>query len=403
MKSYHVSDVLKQILIYTIFVFIMFGSRDTWISYHNSMIMCVNMVLSLGSLGVLVLYQKRICHEQFKVILFLFVLVIGSMISNLDFSGYSMFVVLTIALFAEESFEFGDFYRNFENFIFGFTLLSLLGCALWIAHKDGGLLIFRLVHIASNEVVPWGFRLYGIFREPAMYCIYLGLGLARCLLAQKKKNCIKIMVYLLAILLTASTTGYIATAFLFVCYFFLEKNKSRWFLLYLLLFAVMGIWAINHGVGGYFVSRISMTGRDAVSSNSRYFSIIGGAIVGLMHPWFGAGAIKSATAFEKVLIDLIGKSYCWANMITYLWASFGCIFAYIFLRGIYGVLSDKKKSVSLAFFLFICLLLCGETMTYSSIMYIFMFYGYKKLPLGKIRCRNARKEVNIHYEGIMDM
>ena len=56
-----------------------------------------------------------------------------------------------------------------------------------------------------------------------------------------------------------------------------------------------------------------------------------------------------------------------------------------FLRGIGSALPNKKKIVSFCWLTFIMLLLCGETMTYSSVMYIFMLYGFKRVPFGKVK------------------
>ena len=137
----------------------------------------------------------------------------------------------------------------------------------------------------------------------------------------------------------------------------------------------------------YFLSKISTSGANAVSSNSRYYSIIGGAIVGILNPFFGAGAIGSEEAFNQTVKALAGTTYCWANMVTYLWASFGSIFVFIFLYGLSGIMVKRGKKYSFEFLISAVLLMCGETMTYSTIMYIFMLYGYKNLPskIGKTK------------------
>ena len=178
------------------------------------------------------------------------------------------------------------------------------------------------------------------------------------------------------------------------CFLYSKKSDYRFIIVSLISFPLICIFAYKYGVFDFFVSKISVTGANSASSNSRYFSIIGGALVGIINPFFGAGAIKSEIAFNTVVSSIAGTSYCWANMVTYLWASFGCIFVFIFLRGIYGILWKSENSHALIFLIYICLLLCGETMTYSSIMYILMLYGYKNLPLGKIRGRRYNRIEN---------
>lgn len=381
---------LKQIYAYIVVICIIFGSGDTWISFHNVMCMYGSMGLVIMLLGIAMLKKGSVNVRCMKIVAFMCFLVAMSMITNLDFSGYSMFVVLLIALLVEENFCFDEFYKCFENVIFLLTLISLATMCLWVINPDSVSDILQIVYIKGNNAsVPWRYRLYGIFREPAMYCIYLGLAVTRNLFFYVKLPKIRVIAYLSALLFTASMTGWVAVSF--VLLFYIWTNYKNWY--FKLIFVcfigalIIGMSLSHYDLIGYALERLSMKGASAYSSNSRYYSIIGGAIVGMTHPWFGTGAVKSGDMFQQTLENLIGKGYCWANMITYLWASFGSIFIYIFLRGIYDVMDERKRSVAISFFIMVCLLLCGEMMTYSSVMYIFMLYGHCRRPLGRIRRR----------------
>lgn len=385
MSKYWVNKVLRIIWTYVIMTLLLFSSRDTWLSYYNRTVMYISHILLLGLLLLMTVYKRKINLNTMKIVLILFFLVLSSMLFNLDLSGYSMFSVLLIALFIEENYEFENFFRRFEQIIFLFTVISLIATAIWCVIPG---IDWNLIKIVSNEAVPWKFRLYGIFREPAMFCIYLGLGLAECLFVQNKKNYLKVMIYFIATLLTGSTTGYISVAFLLVCFILFEEHNVKWKILFFIVVLFVGVISVNNGLVEYFVSKIATTGANAASSNSRYYSIICGALVGMKYPIFGAGAIKSEEAFNNVMSYFSKEYFCWANMVTYLWASFGCFFIYLFLRGIGSALPNKKKIVSICWLVFVVLLLCGETMTYSSVMYIFMLYGFDRVPLGKVKIKS---------------
>lgn len=377
-------------ILYTTMICLIFSSKDTWISSHNPKWMYINMLITIGFLGLKMLYKKSINRQQLIIISVLFVLIYGSMIANFDIAGFSMFIILLIALFIEETFEFNEFYKKLENIIFIFTLVSLVGTALWIGGLNESIVLLKLVYIVGNDAVPWGFRLYGIFREPAMYCIYLGLALARCLIISENTNYFKVLIYLTTIFLTGSTTGYIATAFIMVIYLWKRKVNFLWYIVYAGVMIIVLKWALNNGIVDYFLKKLATTGANAASSNSRYYSIICGALVGLQYPLFGAGARRSEVAFNSMVGYFTKEYYCWANMVTYLWASFGCLFIYFFLRGIETALPVKKRSINICWLLFVILLLCGETMTYSAIMYVFMLYGFKHVPFGKINRKHMQ-------------
>lgn len=373
MKYLTIDKSIKILYRYAIVLCIIFASRDTLLSWNNSWFMFAGIAMTIILLIPIAFWKRYINLQQIRKVSILAVIVCLSMVANLDFRGYSMFIVLFIALGITEAMEFEQFYAILENIILVISLLSLAA----VICKISGHTIFLsdIMYIADNEALPWGFRLYGIFREPAMYCIYLGIALGRQLFFLETPAFLRILVYLSALLLTGSTTGYIAILFAAACYIVINRNEKRYYPIYIIGIIGAIIIGLRYGVLDYFLKRLSVHGASGYSSSSRYYSIIGGAFVGITHPFLGAGAVKSGIEFEKFMCYL-GKGAAWANMVTYLWASFGIIFVYIFLRGIYNTALMKKESIAISFLIFIMLLLCGETMTYSSIMYIFMLYGY---------------------------
>ena len=378
--------ILKEKIFYfIILICLVIGSKDTFFSVENRKIMYIGIFLSLILLSVPVLKRGTVPYKKLEIYIFLNVLVFLSMIFNLDFSGYSLLIVLANAMLVTENLEFELFYKKFENLIFIICAISLIAVALKIVGCNTALSVF--IRIVDNEALPWKFRLYGIFREPAMYCIYCGLALARQLFLEAKPCWFRIMVYFITILFTGSATGYIAVAFGICCYVIKKGINNIYKYVVLAVIIIVVMW--EGGVVDYFLKRIATHGASAYSANSRYWSIVGGIFVGITHPLFGAGAIKSNYRFEE-FIQFLGMNAAWTNMVTYLFASFGLGYVFIFLYGIYKAIPDKRRSISVGFLLFFCLLLCGETMTYSSIPYIYMMYGYTQ----RIKNKNSAELLN---------
>ena len=90
---------LKIIWTYVIMILLLFSSKDTWLSYHNGTVMYISQILLFGILLLMNVYERKIDMNTLKIVLMLFILVLASMLFNFDLSGYSMFVILSIALF----------------------------------------------------------------------------------------------------------------------------------------------------------------------------------------------------------------------------------------------------------------------------------------------------------------
>lgn len=368
----------QNILLYTLIIIILFSSEDCMISFHYHKVMYVNLMLALGVVGLSLFSKKHVDRKKIMSLFILFFFIIASMIFNLDFSGLSMFVILAIAFCLTEIFDSNSFYNAFENIIFFITLLAL---ALFVVKFITGIsfgIIDEIFYLEINPALPWGYRLYGVFREPAMYCIYIGLALGKVVYFDKSNKWLKLITYGLSLVLTGSITGYIAVVFLLVISYFILPHSTSWRLgcLILVITAFIFMFIKYNGFFIYLIKRFATTGSSSHSSNSRYYSVLIGGLIGLLNPIFGAGAVKSQRLFEEIVLKMTGISLCWANMITYLFASFGFCYIVVMLYGLYGFFSVKSKKIGMTFIITICLLLCGETMTYSSIIYIFMFYGY---------------------------
>ncbi|WP_073390574.1 hypothetical protein WAA20_17600 [Butyrivibrio fibrisolvens] len=378
------------------------GSADTMMSFSYRHIMYYSMIFNSALLVTCLMLKKRkIEWKLFKIVVVLLILVFVSMFVNADWHGYSQILVLIIAFLFVENVDYFVFWKLYDGFILVISIFSLAVIVMYMLFPTMFIFIanYLLIVIGNGDnalsfvnlgvtVVPlfsmqMGVRNYGLFREPAMFCIYVGLALGYNLYSSKissSKSLIKILIYLVTILTTWSVTGFVAVAFLMtfylLFYFRVMDTKEKLFWISVLLIALL--LALKFEVFGYLYSRIQLHGPSEESVLSRVYSVIGGVLVAIINPFFGIGATNSWQEFDRICNLLIGRTVMWANHVTYYMASYGCIYILIFLGGVYKALKKiTDNRIAIVMLVFVLLLLCGEVMTYSSLMFILMLYGYK--------------------------
>lgn len=342
-------------------------------------------------LVVAYLWKRKINKKMTGVYLLSCAAVTTSMIFNFDFSGFSMFLILGISLMLSDLVAFDDFYKIFENIVLLLAVCSIIGFLIHNIRPDilanfptikGGGGKLKNLYLTTVPIDPYAgylHRSYGIFREPAMFGIYLGLALCRQMLFCKKMSYIRCGIYMVAIYQTKSMTAYIAFAALFIVWLLgrkIPRKKKAIFLSALIIAALLLSYKTN--LVSYMMERFNRTGGSSHSINSRIASITVGLYVFLLHPLFGAGATNAQNLFISSLPKLGYDSNLTAtNMTLYLMSAFGIFFGIVFIAGLIGVgcYSGCGRTGKFGFPLVVLLLLCGETMTYSCTIYVFMFYG----------------------------
>lgn len=342
--------------------------------------------------GIMCLKKKQINCSMLKVYVIMCTLVFVSMIVNMDIHGYTMWLLLAVALFAEETINYDTVYQQYENLMLWICVFSLIGTVLWLVKTElvyarprvnGVVTDIRNFYVTTVLTVYQGlsFRNFGIFRGPAMFCIYIGLALLRQFYYLENISIKRSVIFLVTIVTTRSVTGFIAVIFLYIMFIFLKKKRGKEFGFCTITLTGAVIASKVLGVLSYFLERLGPGGGSSYSINSRIYSIVCGLMAGLTNPVFGRGTSKSEEVFgECVRVLNITEGACWANMVTYLFASFGILFV-VFYSGLYGMglTYCDSKIVLWITAVFIILLLCGGTMTYSTLLYTFMMYGLKNL------------------------
>lgn len=251
-------------------------------------------------------------------------------------------------------------------------------------------------------------RCPGVFWEPGVYQIYLNIAILLTLYSSEKKKNKSIIVYLIALLFTFSTTGFIAVAWIFATTVIFSKNTKRsakktiiYFVL--LTFALLATLFLSETQLFHFVfGKLNGT-------NGSYTARLAGFVINyeiaLDNPIFGFGPdmIKMSDEFIKrssASTIVFGSTRHNTNTLMYQFAAFGIPFGLLYLFGTFNFgrqLANNKMAI-LSIFGTLVILYIGENLFSSIFPYIIVFYGIKAISHSRERVK--RNELVRAAEGI---
>lgn len=168
-----------------------------------------------------------------KMYLIFIVMIVLTMIANIDIAGYSLFVFLFASMMFVEMFKTEEFVDAFENVIVVLALVSIIEYAVLVFLPEVRQCLPDFVYRGTNykkiltSIVDCSNkRNYGLFYEPGMYAIYLGFAAASILFREKRLFIFKLIIVIGALLSTLSSAGILALGFLIAFWMFFS-NKSK--------------------------------------------------------------------------------------------------------------------------------------------------------------------------------
>ena len=216
----------------------------------------------------------------------------------------------------------------------------------------------------------------GPFWEPGRFTIYLTLALAINLFYFKEKiTSKKNIIFILTNITTFSTTGYVATAVLFIGYiFFSSIKKSYKILLSVILLAVV-----------YYVGQLDfMTEKIAEqsandSSWSRFGAIAYHWTQITQSPIIGFGPFISKVFANELLSSPNGLT----DLMRYYGIPLSIIFYYLLYKGTKQYVNNIHWGANVFVFLSIILLCFSQTITYSPFFMILYFFAFNTYTYDK--------------------
>lgn len=241
--------------------------------------------------------------------------------------------------------------------------------------------LFFTMIITRNDNIP---RNYSFFREPGVFQMFVIIALIIHLFMKEEKKYITIIIYVLTVLTTRSTTGYIAL-FLIGFTFFIDtsvgsiNNKIKIFLslLFVPVFSYLYTQTdvLIGGTGSVFGETLEETGS--------YLTRVGGMVVNLymfyLNPIFGLGVTKSANRFPDIVQTLYNTRLNHnTNNTLVQFSKFGLLFGLMWNLGYLKLVKvfSRKWFIKLLIFIIINVLFVGEDVSLNIVFTMLMFYGF---------------------------
>lgn len=232
-------------------------------------------------------------------------------------------------------------------------------------------LFFTNIPIESwNQTRNWG-----PFWEPGAYQAFLNIALIFTLFLRKIRTKYRIfsaIIFIITVLSTLSTTGYLALFFIFLAYIFNNKNSNSFTTLSKLILTCIFFIGVIYVVffSGLFESVVIKKLEN--ENTARYQFIIYGLKAFLKSPLIGNGAKLSS-----VIADISGSDISRTNTFVAMFAIFGIIPGFYTIIRYFKTFANFRKTTTIVSAIFIgfaiCCLLFGEYFIYSPIFAWLMY------------------------------
>lgn len=250
----------------------------------------------------------------------------------------------------------------FHDYFAGANYLPTITNTIGLSYRST---IFANISVSSLEGMH---RNIGPFWEPGTYQAYLILGILFSLFLDftTKERIRNIIIYILSLVFTYSTTGYIAVLPLVTAYLLSNKRiTNRWIKVLLAGACVLAVWYVFNNEDVY-----SLVFGKIFEENDSYVSRVGsiqyGINVAIENPIFGVGPVEFENLLDGIAI---------VNTTVMHFAIYGIGVGLIYIYGMYRFSKACVTNFFSAFFVLGALLLStsGENLTYSLLFNLILF------------------------------
>ena len=326
-------------------------------------------------------------------VLCILVLLCGIINGDLRTGYYYKCIILILSCEIGKILSLKDFAQKFEKIMFILAFISVI-CTLIAEVNLSVFSVFPVFYNSANTafynmgiyMIPASrilLRNYGIFREPGVYQMFLILALLFHVYYAKKIKVSHLVMFILAIVLTFSTTGYIALVFFLILFLikrneFFSENKKKYAMVFLLILGILFMVTQTDLLSGNGIVFNKFSNIKRTTMIARFSSIFANIEIWKENPIFGVGLIRVNERFPMLSYQLYGKAVSHnTNTLLCELATYGIIYTGILIYG-YIKLSHAlsvKVIERILILLIIFILACGEKLTFSPIIYILLFYG----------------------------
>ena len=386
-------DVKKRICDLSVLSFLYFSSETVLFGTNESesmkLVGYIWVVFLLGALCCWTIYRDIKFNGSSMHLFLLFALLLaGTAITNFDFSIKYIYILILCAI----SFLYSGIIdaKRFKNSYLQVTyLLSLFSLFSTVAYYIAYPIVarfpvvvnsadtkfyFLLLSVVPQKTLYVGYRNYGIFREPGVYSVFLIVAIL-FELSEYKLNKRRLLVYVITLITTFSTAGYIVLGIIFVGGVILINKKMKLKILLVVTFLVIFIYAFYSGVLQEQIKKLT-TRNDSLEARLGAFIINIKMFTNNVWRFFFGNGFSYVEKNYSVIADSLGiVSAHNTNTLLKMFSVYGVIFTVLIVGNLIAFFNNNLKLWGLfaAFSFFV--VLCNEDFIVNIIIYLFCFYG----------------------------
>lgn len=379
-------------------IIVLFFCSDDSLSlsiFSNINIQFIILIVYIIISAFLLIYFKNREIKSYLVFLIFFLIISLTAIANFDFTLGYVFQILVIftGYIVSTKLDFEIFVAKYCKILYYISLISIIFFTLLTIFPSS--ITFLPVNTNSEDLNYINIFVYihyinmyrntGIFREPGMYMIYLNFGILFQYYYYNTVNKKYLIVYIIALILTLSSAGFIVFSILSLLYIFKEK-KIKTLIKFIFFSTILFIIVSNN----FDLFENSLTKFDTSSNEhgsfiARISSISIPISIFMDSPIFGVGLTKFLELYsihsQRILGYVLKADGHSTNTLFNSLATYGVFYFLIIIISLYKFSYNLSKDtfVRIGIFLSIILMLGNEDLRYSLLFVILIFYGSKRV------------------------
>ena len=382
-------------LLYVLMLYFIMGSDTVLFGYNSSSFIptiseYIRSAISLVFLFAYLLKCKGKVDTKFTALMITIVWLVFVALIHGEFSGgyISKITLFVLGYCFFRFYSFNEFKIAYLNVMTAICAVSLLTYFLSILFSPS---IFSFLPMLRNTTGHSFYTLFltnvsitafnrnfGPFTEPSRYQAYINLGIALLLFDKEKTNVKRVILFIVTLITTLSTTGYIVFIVILIALLFSEgtpaKTPKKILFLFILLAGLSILFFVNEDFAKVF-QKIG-GGTSSESFSARYYSIFAGLKLVCENFFFGTGISNAAEAYAEAVRSISSTgSMINTNTILLHFSKFG------FVAGFYYIYNYAKFTHSFSrkcsfIFLFLAFILMVSGISFlDSILFNVVIFG----------------------------
>ena len=378
-------------------IFLMlYMSRDTVLFGTNGNgIMKLVGYVAYGGIALYWMLKGKVAKKLFDVALFFIALGgITLITTGVNIKIFYLFLLVVLAAFFCSNVKFEVFAEAYQKIMLFLSIYSIVAYALYeiaypivmrfpIFRNEANVAFINLFFDMPMVKVPYvEHRSFGIFREPGVYMIFLTLALMFELFFVKnesnKKTVAHIVIYVIALVLTLSTAGFIVMALVLILYLFFgsnNQNHKNLKMVVFIAFFVGALWLLfDKTMFEVVFGKLMSDNYSKASRMESVYSNIRMITDNIEHFFTGLGFSFVEENFSYYSTDSsMGDN---TNTIFRVFSTYGFLYISVLMALWFKFFAKLKNAfVVLCLFGTFCLCLFNESLIVNVMLYIIAFYS----------------------------